>query len=320
MSSAKVSAAYTCMEQYCSTASPGDPSGQLVGSTDCLTNSCSAQLGALLFGAPQCFDCVIDYASSYQPWGSSQNTCTTAAQPPFGFGGQVSQLILSKYPLLDSDSFILPSTNFRQAVLYSRVQLEDQQVDFYCSFFTSTLVAGSIPYEGFYGAGGDIHSSQTGGAYANEQLLQAQDLIAWVKKKSNGKPAIIVGDWRASQLYGDGGVPPLDSGLFAQPTDLVPGTLTALGSAFTAVAAPAPPQGNWTPQCTYCPGTDNPLNAGQPNGWFMTQPFLSNWPQAANSVTDEKLIYTDLTVPGGADAGLVPPSQYYGINFKVQRP
>lgn len=328
-----VNNAFNCMINKCNT-NPGDPSGTLPGSTDCLSSQCAGDFLPFEFmqktpGYNACFDCIIDYAASDQPYNVGQQACTSIAEQPFGFDGQVSQLILSRYPLLDSDVLILPSSQYRQAVLYSRVQLEDQQVDFYCGFFTSTLVAQDIPYVGPYGNDGDPNSSTTGGAYANEQLLQAQDLIQWVQLKSNGgdgrpkRPAIIAGDWRASVGVPDAGAP--GPGQFAPPVDLVPGTVNTLGGAtgWTAVSA----QG-WTPQCTYCPQSENPLNVGQTVGYFMAQPFLFNWgsqTQASTAVQEEKLLYTDLTVTAGPTSGfdagtMLPLSQYYGLNIQIIRP
>lgn len=317
-----VDSVYKCMIDKCNT-TPGMATGWLPGSTDCLSANCAGPFAGLLLNTAYnaCFDCIIDYAASEQPYSTGQSACTGIAQQPFGFGGQVSQLILSRYPLSNSDTFILPSTNYRQAVLYSRVQLEDQQVDFYCGFFTSTLIAQDLPYVGDYGNGGDPGTPYEGGAYANEQYLQALRLIDWVKKKSAGRPAIIVGDWRASVGVPDAGPP--GPGLFTPPSSLVPGTVGTLASAFTAVAAP-----DWVPQCTYCPQTENPLNTGTSVGYFTTQPFLYNWgtpQQAAAAVQEESLLYTTPTVTpsqnsGFADAGLVPLSQYYGLNIQIIRP
>lgn len=319
-----VSSVYNCMISKCNT-TPGMATGHLPGSTDCLSSNCAGPFASLLLNSAYnaCFDCIIDYAASEQPYSAGQSTCTGVAQQPFGFGGQVSQLILSRYPLSNSDTFILPSTNYRQAVLYSRVQLEDQSVDFYCGFFTSTLIAQDLPYTGDYGAGGDPGTSAEGGAYANEQYLQALRLIDWVNKKSAGKPAIIVGDWRASVGVPDAGAPA--PGVFTPPSNLVPGTVGTLAAApdWTAVSAP-----DWVPQCTYCPQSENVLNSGQTVGYFTTQPFLYKWgtpAQAAAAVQEESLLYTTPTVTpspnsGFADAGLVPLSQYFGLNIQIIRP
>jgi hypothetical protein len=332
-----VAAAFQCMEKNCSTV-PNSASGTLPGSTDCLSKECPAQFSALLLSGEfnACFDCIIDYVASDQPYNIAQSACTGLQQQPFGFDGQLSNLILSRYPLLDSKVYILPSSQYRQGVLYSRVQLEDQQVDFYCGFFTSTLVAQDLPYVGPYGGDADPNSSQQGGAYANEQGLQANRLVDWVHSVSGGAnlppctadqvdaggastcavPAIIVGDWRASQAA-EAGAP---MGMYAPPVDLVPNTLVTLENAFTAVAAPG-----WPPQCTYCPQSQNVLNSGSSVGYFMNQPFLYAWggsPQTA--VQEEQLIYTQPVVQPGAnsgiDASLVPLSQYFGVNIQIIRP
>jgi hypothetical protein len=195
-----------------------------------------------------------------------------------------------------------------------------------------------LPYVGPYGKDADPNTSQQGGAYANEQNLQAQRLVAWVKQTSGdttmglapctspdqidaggGKtcvvPAIIVGDWRASKGQLDGGM-----GMYAPPTDLVPSTIDTLAAAFTPVQAPG-----WIPQCTYCPQNNNVLNTGSSVGYFMNQPFLYAWGSSpATAVQEEQLLYTTPVVQpslsSGIDASAVPLSQYYGLNIQIIRP
>ena len=188
-----VNQVFQCMIQNCNTL-PGNPSGNLPGSSDCLSSNCSAPFAQLLLNKSYnaCFDCIIDYVVSDQPYGASQTACMNNAQAPFGYGGQVPVVILSRYPLTDTDAFILPSTDYRRAVLFSRVQLHScKTVDFYCGSFTSTLIAQDEPYTGNYGAGGDPNSTSSGGAYANEQILQAQRLAAAkaICRQRSGSPA-----------------------------------------------------------------------------------------------------------------------------------
>ena len=345
--SSLVDMTFSCMEQHCDTTN--DATGTLPGSTDCLSGNCPGPFSQLLLNSTYnaCFDCIIDYVASDQPYQVAQDACTTKQQTPYGFGGQLPNLILSRYPIIDQDYLVLPSSQYRQGVLWSRIQLEDQQLDFYCGFFTSTLVAQDLPYVGAYGNGGNPSTAQEGGAYANEQYLQALDLIKWVKQKSGDPgaqpcppstggqdagsgqncvhPAVIVGDWRASIGVPDAGAqaPPL----VTAPSSIVPGTVGTLAAApgWTAVSAPG-----WTPQCTYCPQTDNPLNVSQTVGYFMTQPFLYAWGpnpkmSAPTAAQGEGLLYTTPTVQPGATSGfdaatLVPLSQYYGLNIQLVRP
>jgi hypothetical protein len=319
----EVSQVLDCFEQKCST-KPGSPNGIINGSTDCLTNQCLLGVGGqagllkLLSDYPGCLNCIIDYVASNDTFQTAQTSCETSTAPPFGFNGQTSVVILSRYPLIATDTYILPSTNYRQAVSYARVQLEDSTVDFYCGFFSSTLVAGTIPYPswGFYGNGGAPGEPGPTGAYAQEQLLQAQDLIGWVQQKSGSHPAIIAGDWRSGEGTSDGGLPPADSGMFAAPIPLIPATVDKLSKAFTPVVAPG-----WAPgQCNFCPASENILNSGQPQPYFVAQPFLANWGSGASTATiDESLLFTEATValPNGM---MAPISPYYGLNFHVQRP
>jgi len=318
-----VQKAFQCMEQYCDTV-PNSSAGTLAGTTDCLSNNCPGPLGALLevySQDPVCFDCIVDHVASNQTYSATQSDCVQKKQTQWGFNGQVSQMILSRYPIIAQDSYILPSTNYRQAILFATVQLPQQQVDFYCAFLSSTLVASSVPYTGNYGAGGTPNDPNAGGAYANEQLYQANLLIDWVKKKSVKNPAIITGDWRSGLgPNSDGGAPPPDSGLFQAPNNLVAPTVSALFGAKGFVPATS---SGWaaTPQCNFCPGNENVLNAGQADGYFVLQPFLYNWgnqANAANATTAEQLLYNEPVVIAG-DAQ-VPPSQYFGLNVSVLRP
>ncbi len=305
--------AYTCMVQNCSTR-PGDPTGTLAATTNCLSQKCIFPLGVLQ-GYPQCFDCMIDYVASQEEYGTSLNACTTQVKQPYGYEGQLSTMILSRYPLTATDSYILPSTNYRRGALYAKVQLEDQAIDFYCGFFISTLIATDLPYTGNYGADGGAKDPTGAGAYGQEQNWEATQLVTWIKQKSGNNPAIVVGDWRSSVgVAGLDGGTPLDGGMFSPPTDLVPRSMAILGGALTPVAA-----SDWVPQCDYCPGAQNILNAPGTDSYFVQQPFLYNWPGMGNPVVDEKATFTtaEVDIGGGMQA---PPSPYYGLEFHVIRP
>lgn len=310
--SSAVTNAISCMEQYCSNKGPGDGTGQLVTTTDCLTSNCSGPLGELLIAYPACFDCMIDYVSGSATYGSTQSLCTTNPAPSLSFEGANPTLILSRYPLAKMDSYILTSTFERMSILYAQVQLEDGlDVDFYCGMFTSTLTASSLPYDGFYG--GDASTSQ--GQYDNEQTWQAVQLVNWVRQKSASRPAIITGDWHSGVGSASGGTN--DAGI-PLATPLNPQTYDTMASAQGWIPANTPAW-NQAPLCNICPCSQNPLQCPGNSSSFVLQPFLYNWPQKAAAVVDEQLAYTDtpLMLAGG---GQVPLSQYFGLNIHVLRP
>ena len=236
-----------------------------------------------------------------------------------GVPGAENSLILSRYKLTNSDSFILPSTLYRRSVLYSQVQLEDQSVDFYCGFLMTTENAGVLPYNGNYGNGPIQDPDPSTQGWENEQLYEAQLLINWEQKKSGSNPAIVVGDWH-SQSRGTGTAPP---GTFAA-TALNPATMNLFGNTTSApnwqFATPSTTSGSaWQPQCNVCPPPENPYN-GPTDQYFFSQPMLVNWPQAKTATIDESLLYTQGVTSLGGDAGQGPLSPYFGVNFKVIRP
>jgi hypothetical protein len=320
-----VNAAISCAEQSCSTQPPGDGTGLLNGSTDCLVSECAGQFidvqgatddgGATAPNAIACYDCLVVNIASDQTYASTQSTCTTNTAPPLGFNGAENSLILSRYPLMSTDALILPSTDYRRSVLYASVQLEDQAVDFYCAFLMTTENASALPYVGNYGNGAT--DSQT--AWSNEQLYEAQQLVAWVGKKSGSNPAIVVGDWHASVgVAPDAGTAPAGTVL---PNTLNPSTMTALNTSGWTFAVPGPMSGSaWQPQCNVCPPPENPYN-GATDQYFFSQPIIVNWPQSTTATTDESIIFNADVLPlPGADAGEGPLSPYYGVNFRVIRP
>jgi hypothetical protein len=318
VSSDLVNGAVSCAEQSCSTQPPGDGTGVLNGSTDCLVSQCAPafiNLQTAMGNGIACFDCIVVNIASDQTFGSTQSTCMTNTAPPLGFNGAENSLILSRYPLAKTDALILPSTDYRRSVLYASVQLEDQAVDFYCGFLMSTENATALPYVGSYGNGAT--DSQTG--WDNEQLYEAQQLVVWVQKKSGSNPAIVVGDWHASVgVDPDAGAAP--PGTFL-PNSLNLPTMMALHPSGWTFAVPGPTSGSaWQPQCSVCPPPENPYN-GATDQYFFSQPILVNWPQPTTATTDESLIFSQNVIPlPGPDAGEGPLSPYYGVNFRVIRP
>ncbi len=321
VSSDLINAAIGCVEQNCSNQPPGDPTGQLNQSTTCLEESCAAPIISVQgatdpSGNPvgvACYDCLVVNIASAESFGATQSTCTTNAQAPLGFGGNENSLILSRYPLVNTDVLVLPSTFYRRSVLYAQVQLEDQTVDFYCGFLMTTENASALPYVGNYGGGST--DSQT--EWDNEQTYEAQQFVTWQGKKSMGvNPAIAVGDWHSSLKVTTGTAP---SGAFL-PNELNAPTMNTFSSANWTFALATPPGSTWLPQCNDCPLGENPYN-GSADQYFFSQPMLVNWPQAQTATTDESLFFTDGVVSlTGVDAGTGPLSPYYGVNIRVIRP
>jgi|GEM_PF-517915 len=319
---ADVDAAFQCMEQHCSN-KPGDPSGWLNTTTDCLASNCAGPLAQLQADSKACFDCTLDYVASGNPetYGNAEQLCLSNPAAPLGFEGHSNSMIFSRYPLKNTDAWVLPSTNYRRTVLYAQVQLEDQSFDFYCGFLMTDGIASDLPYVGNYGG---MCDPTTASCYDNEQTYEAKQLVDWVHKKSvadmeysGGRPAIVVGDWRSGDEVDVPGSMPAQQIL----APLNPATVDLMknqSSGFTAVNPMS-----WTPQCNYCPTMANPNNPtaltnpynSPTTNYFVSQPFLYHWPGAQNAAVDMSLIYTTQMI---ANTG--PASPYFGVNLHVLRP
>ena len=292
---AMVNDVYQCMIDNCS-AKPGDPKSAISGDTSCLSSKCASKFLPLFGGDPsqqRCFDCIVTNASAYEPWDSGKQICTTEVRPNLAFHGENPSMILSRFPIKQTDVFVLPSTSFRRSVLYAEVEIEPgRTVDTYCAQLSSPFLDDTLPYTGNYGT-----------SYDDEQKLQAQRLIAWVQSKSEGRPAIIAGDFHAGVAVAQGATKVL--------ADLDPDVIKALRAAFVEAKAP-----QWKPTCTYCPNAKNPYN-GDFVGIAIEGVYLANFPELPT--TDESILFDTPVVPlPTGTTGMLSPS--FGLNVRVIRP
>src|SRR6185436_16140508 len=89
VSQQQVDDAFACMELRCST-KPSDPTGTILGTTDCLSSKCGNKLAPLFAGTmdqKRCFDCIIDNVTSDETYADSKKACTTDARAPLAFNG-----------------------------------------------------------------------------------------------------------------------------------------------------------------------------------------------------------------------------------------
>jgi hypothetical protein len=287
---------YSCASMYCSTAAPGDMSGTVQESSTCLTKDCIFWFGTLYNAGPQqnaCFDCIVDYLVSGNSFSYGKNECLNDTRQPFYFNGASTTEILSHYPLSNEQVYVLPSTGTRRAVLYAQVQLPDQPVDFYCVALSSSTTDGLTPYVGDYGHDGKLPDGGTENGWEEEQDLQAQRAIAFIRANSQktGRPAIIAGDWETSVAY-----PPM------VVANLSPEVSQMLGGAFIE-AVPSP----YVPVCDLCPSPQNAYN-GSSSPYDERNVFLYNPPKAAAAFPQEAT--TQVTLWGTDDSVMLTMTPY----------
>jgi hypothetical protein len=313
-----VQSIYQCTAQQCT--SSGD-SGGSVSAINCLSAACADSYTQLYFQSPQddaCVDCIIYYTTSELPLSVGQTACTTDSRQPFAYQGMNATLMLSRYPLANTQAYILPSTGFRRVILYAQVMLEDNQtVDFFCGHLVSPLIDADLPYVGNYGT--DIAGQENG--WEDEQDLQARRAVAWIRATAK-HPAIIAGDWHATSQVTEPG-PEGGTTVVLDPLSVEVMKLfdQSLGGAFVR-AEPSPYQ----PVCQYCPAPQNIYNAGSgvlPEDF--TQTFLEGF--AADATVEDSLwgqgntvTLTPIPYEPAPTPPLGPLSQYWGRLVRVLRP
>jgi hypothetical protein len=346
-----VQAAYNCTAANCSVNGTSFDGG-LKGGTSCIESACALPFLKLLNIDPAtpsaiaddlCYDCMVwNLVDPNETIAQSQTTCMDASAPAFLYEGQMPLLILSRFPLSGTKFYAYPSTGLRRGALKAQVQLQaGQTIDFFCTQLVSSQIDSTSPYVGNYGKdtasctpGPGAPTCTTAGTAENgwydEQLYQAQQLVAWVKSevKNDGVPAIIAGQYYSSIAN----TPPAN----ATPDEILgtldPLTMGTLDNTVIAVDGGAPgafqraEPNNYVRLCDQCP--DNPWTEGEVAYEFGPL-FLYNYPNASTATTSETLwanataSYIPITSEGVETApksGLGPLSTYYAHNWILVRP
>ena len=212
-----VNAAYSCAQGSCSTA-PNDPTVAVLNqSTNCFQANCTPSLGRIVhlqttpnstpavFADDQCFACVILSLSTNDAFADSESTCETVSQPAITFKGQTSTMILSKYPLLNTQQWVLPSTfepPAHHGAQRRRCSSRTRRSTLFCSQVIGPLIDAEIPYTGNYGTDRYTNGVSVEDGWEEEQdHFQVTDAIAWIKSTvaTDKVPAIIT---RGLALHG----------------------------------------------------------------------------------------------------------------------
>jgi hypothetical protein len=271
--------------------------GVIEGGVACLSTNCAANFISLLAGDAdhqRCYGCMGFSASSYETHAQTKTQCTTDIRDYRLFRGETPSIILSKFPIKSQETIILPATFNQRAVHRAEVEIESGvTVDFYCAEMSpayGTLLPNYSAYANGAVGGEDWHE---------EQKLQAQRTIDFVKAKSPGRPAIIGGDWATSK---------------ADDANGISGENPALVDMLEKEFAPAVPLKGFVPHCTACAKPENPFNTEQ-SIWNLKS-YLFNMPKGVDTAS---VFWTEAVVPlpNGTKG---PLAHRFGYNARVIRP
>jgi endonuclease/exonuclease/phosphatase family metal-dependent hydrolase len=289
-----------CLKANCST--ENSDQGHTT-SAECAQNKCSGPAAGLLFGGAEgtrCYGCFAPLlpASSFA---DMRDQCTTNKNAGLAFGGQSGVVLLSRYPLTNAEAHVVPGTWNRRVILRATVTLPNgASVDTYCNHATPVFTGMFYPYTGLYGAGPSSNK------WANEQILQAGKLAAYVASKTGPGRALILGDFNASREVKDGSGNVIIKADATQSLDILDQNFTP------AVAA------GYTPACTYCPDNGNvePGDPGAPE--WIDHIYLKG--VDAGAVKQTLRVFTDASVAATDSMGKavkVPLSDHYGLRSVI---
>jgi endonuclease/exonuclease/phosphatase family metal-dependent hydrolase len=285
-----------CLARSCSTM-PGSEMGQTT-STACAASMCVGQVGALITStepdALRCYGCLAT-ALPTETIGSIRGLCTANANAGLAFGGRSGVMILSRHPLSEVETVVIPGTWNRRVITRATASLPSgRRVAVYCNHLSPVFNGVTFPYTGRHGC--DRIGAE---GWATEQLAQARRLVTWVNQTAGTTPAVVLGDFNTSPM-GVNGITPE-----------APDTYNYLRMQLT----PAQPQG-YVPRCTYCP--DNALNGMRTDPVWIDHIFLKNLTTTA--VRSYELTFTDASVVVPAAPGRVHLSDHYGVRATLTLP
>lgn len=283
-------AGIACLTRSCSTM-PNSEMGQTT-STMCATTNCFQHVAGLLTAGAnglRCYGCLAPQLPT-ETFASIRTQCTTNPRAGLAFGGQSGTMILSRYPLSDTETVVLPGTWNRRVITRATATLPNgARVGVYCNHLTPVFEGSAFPYTGRYGCG------QTGReGWVAEQTAQARALIAYVQRRDASGRAIILGDFNSGPGSRAG-----------QPeiVEAAPETYAVLTGAFRE-AVPA----GYVPQCTFCP--DNALTDNSAPEW-IDHIFLRGF--ATDAVRRAERTFTTASVNVQGRAQPVHVSDHYGM-------
>ncbi len=283
-----------CLTTSCSTM-PGNEMGQTT-STQCATSMCIGQVGALITSpepdALRCYGCLAS-ALPTETFSSIRTLCETNPAAGLAFGGQNGVMILSKHPLSNIETLVVPGTWNRRVITRATATLPGaRRVTVYCNHLTPQFDSTAFPYTGRYGCG---RVGREG--WASEQLAQARRLVQWVTQTGGTDPVVVAGDFNSG---------PASAGVVAEAVE----TYDYLRTQLTL----AVPQG-YTPVCTFCGA--NYLTGNSPNVW-IDHIFVKNVAPTAVRSFSRTFVTPSVTVPSAP--GTVNVSDHYGVRAVITLP
>ena len=296
---AKLDAAIQCMVDNCAEeiGNPDSPIGEIGG--DCFSKKCPAQFLVMLSGEQEtrCLSCLIVNVLSSETMTDTRDLCLNDGRPQYAFRGASTEVMLSRYPLSDMESYVFPSTSYRRAVLSAKAEVAtDEFVDLYCTQL-SYIQGSTFPYSGQYGLEmtvDGIAEPLTG--WNAEQYLQAQRAVAWIQGRvSDGSLAIIAGD------LSSGDADAADLGEFN------PASVRLFRSSFDE-ALPA----GYAPKCSFCPFPENPY--GGEEGYWLAHVFTTGRDVGVLSL-ERTLTEKSVSLPESPFEGTL--SDNFGLRSKI---
>jgi endonuclease/exonuclease/phosphatase family metal-dependent hydrolase len=127
-------AGITCLINNCSTM-PGSDQGRTT-STACATANCIGDVASLLTAGAaglRCYGCLAPQLTT-ETFASIRTSCTTNPRAGLAFNGQSGTMILSRYPLSETETVVIPGTWNRRVITRATATLPNgAKVGVYCN-------------------------------------------------------------------------------------------------------------------------------------------------------------------------------------------
>lgn len=269
----------------------------------CVSTKCVASV-LPLFGTDEskaCWMCTLTQMAGEETTEWIRQACVEDPQTRYAYRGSLGIAVLSKYPMGEASSFLLPSTGWQRGLLRVPIDLPNgAALDVYCGDLTLPVSGPVFPYVGHYGG-----EAEDDARWVAEQLLQAERVVQIINDHTPSGMRVVL----ASTTYAG---PAFTQDAKQILEEQSPEVFELLSKSFAALVPPG-----YVPSCTQC--INNPvLNEFDSEDYPVADAWTTHllgrgFPP--NTVKNTSVTFTEasyeVTVADGVRE--IPPSSQYGL-------
>lgn len=248
-----------------------------------------------------CWMCALTQMAGEETTEWIRQACVDDPQARFAYRGSLGIAVLSKYPMGEASSFLLPSTGWQRGLMRVPIDLPNgAALDVYCGDLTLPVSGPVFPYVGHYGG-----EAEDDARWVSEQLLQAERVVQIINDHTTSGMRVVL----ASTTYAG---PAYKQDAKQILVEQSPEVFELLSKTFAPLVPP-----DYVPSCTQC--VNNPVlkefdSEDYPVADAWTTHLLGRgFSKSAVKSTTVTFTEASYEVTVADNVRMIPPSSQYGL-------